>query len=163
MATASVICVPIDASLYNELVLRVGDPARDVSAIIEDVLVDYLQRTEEDGDLWSPTYFEWREHQVPEKEFRKEYGEPDSGYFWTPLFLPNGTKLSMTYGGKKYSAEIRHEQIYFDGNVVSSPSALASVIAHGTSRNAWLALMIKRPKDPAFRLADDLRREGARK
>lgn len=163
MTATNFVCVPIDASLYNELVLRMGDPERDVSGTIESVLESFLERTEEDADLWSESYFEWRDRQQPEKEFRERYGEPDRGYFWTPLFLPNGTKLSMTYGGKKYSAEIRHEQIYFDGNVISSPSALASVIAHGTSRNAWLALMIKRPKDPAFRLADELRREGARK
>ena len=69
----------------------------------------------------------------------------------------------MLYGGKMHEAEIRHEQIFLGSQEIASPSILASTIAGGTSRNAWRDLRIKRPTDIEFRLADDLRREGARK
>lgn len=156
------VCVPIDTNLYNELVLRVGDPERDVGAIIDEVLLQFLERTADDGD-WSDAYYAWRDRQRPAKESLEQYGDPDKGYFWTPVFLPNGTKFFMPYGGQNYFAEIRHEKIFYDGREMPSPSVLASTIARGTSRNAWVSLQIKRPKDTAFRPADVLRREGARK
>jgi hypothetical protein len=79
------------------------------------------------------------------------------------LFLPNGTKISMLYGGKSHDAEVRHDKILLGNEEISSPSLLASKIAGGTSRNAWRDLRIKRPTDMEFTLTDDLRRVGARK
>lgn len=159
--TPGFVCVPIDVSLYNELVLRVGNPDTDVVGYIEHAVESYLDRTKDDE--WSEAYEAWKESRKPAEELRKRFGDPDKGVHWTPLFLPNGTKLSMQYGGKSYEAEIRHEKIFFGGTKeVSSPSVLASMIADGTSRNAWRDLHIKRPADLEFRLADELRREGAR-
>jgi len=162
MPVTPFVCVPIHISLYNELVLRVGDPNRDVSPIIESIIESYLERTEADGD-WSAAYYAWKESKQPIEEFERQFGDPAKGYYWTPLFLPNGTRLSMPYGGTSHDAEIRHERIFFGETEVATPSALASLIASGTSRNAWRDLRIKRPEDAAFRLADDLRRDGARK
>jgi hypothetical protein len=160
--TAGFICVPIAVELYNELVLRVGDPRSDVTSFVEHALESYLERTEDDGK-WSDAYFEWKERSRPAEEFRTHYGNPDQGFNWTPVFLPNGTKLSMLYDGKTHTAEIRHNRIYLGDEAISSPSNLASRIANGTSRNAWRDLRVKRPSDREFRPADDLRREGASK
>jgi hypothetical protein len=155
------VCVPVSSSLYNELVLRMGDPNRGVTHLIEHAIESYLDRTEDDE--WSDAYQAWKETDKPAEEFRKEFGDPASGYHWTPLVLPNGTKIMMTYGGTKHVAEVRHERIFLANREVSSPSVLASQIAAGTNRNAWRDLWIRRPKDLEYRLADELRREGARK
>lgn len=158
---SSFVCVPIEASLYNELVLRVGDPNKDVSSLVEHAVQSFLDRTANDD--WSDAYAAWKKHIQPEEEFRIQFGDPDKGYYWTPLFLPNGTKIAMPYGGKTGAAEIRHEKIFLGDKIFRSPSVLASTIANGTSRNAWRDLRIKRPTDMEFSLADELRREGARK
>lgn len=155
------VCVPLDSSLYNELVIRVGDPNRDVAGFIDHAVRSYLERTED--DQWSEAYDAWKYRKKPTEDFCRKHGDPNKGVHWTPLFLPNGTKIQMLYAGKFYDSEVRHEKILLGNEEISSPSVLASKIAAGTSRNAWRDLRIKRPTDPEFRLADDLRREGARK
>jgi hypothetical protein len=161
MIDTAFVCVPIDASLYNELVIRVGDPNKDVTDIIDHAVRSFLERTADDE--WSEAYTIWRESEEPADEVRQMIGDPTKGVHWTPLFLPNGTKISMTYAGKVHDAEIRHEKIFLGTEEIPSPSMLASKIADGTSRNAWRDLRIKRPSDIEYKLADDLRREGARK
>jgi hypothetical protein len=159
--SSSFVCVPIGVAVYNELVLRVGDPNKDVARLVEHAVQSFLDRTA-DND-WSDAYAAWKQHSRPDAEFRTRFGNPDNGYYWTPLFLPNGTKIAMAYGGRTDEAEIRHEKIVLGDKIIPSPSLLASTIANGTSRNAWRDLRIKRPADLEFRLADELRREGARK
>jgi hypothetical protein len=155
------VCVPIDASLYNELVIRVGNPNKDVTDVIDHAVRSFLERTADDE--WSEAYTLWKESEEPADELRRQFGDPSKGVHWTPLFLPNGTKIEMPYGGKNHDAEIRHEKIYLGSEEIPSPSLLASRIAGGTSRNAWRDLRIKRPSDIEYTLADDLRRDGARK
>jgi hypothetical protein len=75
------------------------------------------------------------------------------------MFLPNGTKISMNYRAQQYSAEVRHEQIHYEGKTFT-PSELARAIASNTSRNAWRDLMIKQPNDQDWQLADVLRRKS---
>jgi hypothetical protein len=161
MSASNFVYVPVPASLYNEIVLRIGDPDRDISGYIEHAVASYLERTEDDGD-WSAAYYAWKNGRKPAEEFRQRYGDPAKGYYWTPLFLPNGTQIAMLYGGKTQVAEVRNEKIFFEGEEISSPSVLASRIAAGTNRNAWRDLRIKRPQDVEYRLADELRRQGAR-
>jgi hypothetical protein len=155
------ISVPIRSELYNELVLRMGDPHKDVIGLIEHAVETYLERTA--GDGWSEAYEQWREQTAPAEDFRARFGDPQQGYHWTPVFLPNGTRLSMLYGGQTHEAEIRQQRICMGEREFSSPSVFASTVANGTSRNAWRDLRIKRPADHEFRPADELRREGARK
>lgn len=155
------VCVPVSNSLYNELVLRIGSPYADVNSYIEHAIQTYLDRTADDE--WSEAYEAWKESDAEREAFVKHYGPTDKGYYWTPLFLPNGTRISMLYGGETHEAEIRHEQIFMGDKTFSSPSLLASHIANGTSRNAWRDIRIKRPTDMEYRLADELRRSGGRK
>lgn len=159
----NVICVPIDASIYNELVLRCADPNKDVTAWIGNVLSNYLQFSEDDPK-WSDAYHQWRAGAKDLDAFADKYGDPKRGYQWGPLFLPNGTKISMNYRGRTHHAEVRREQVWYarDGGEEASysPSELARVIANNTSRNAWRDLVIKRPSDHEWRLADELRRKA---
>ncbi|MBK7929808.1 MAG: hypothetical protein IPJ98_20725 [Bryobacterales bacterium] len=117
--------------------------------------MDYLDRTQ--ADEWSPAYSSWLASTGDLDAFRKEYGDPQLGYHWGTLFLPNGTKISMNYKGRVHAAEVRQQRIVFEG-VVFPPSELASRIANNTSRNAWRDLLIKRPTDESWCLADTLRR-----
>lgn len=155
---AAFVSVPIDVSIYNEFVIRRGTPHVDVAAWIENIVQDYLDRTADDG-TWSEQYYEWRSSTKDLAAFAEQYGDPAKGYHWATLFLPNGTKISMNYKGRQHNAEVRHEQIHYDGKTFS-PSDLARAIANNTSRNAWRDLMIKRPSDQEPQLADTMRRNS---
>lgn len=152
------ICVPIPAELYNELVLRVGSPEKDVTGFIEYAVENYLNRTDDDG--WSDAYYDWKDKVFSTTELTEKYGDPQKGYSWgNVLFLPNGTKVSMKYQGKNYHAEIIHEQLIYEDKPCS-PSKWARKIAKNTSRNAWRDLWIRRPSDAKWYLADELRRKA---
>jgi len=79
------------------------------------------------------------------------------GYHWKPLLLPPATKVRMKYKGKTYYASVIGDAFVYEDESIS-PSEFANRVAGGTNRNAWRDLWIKRPHDPEFRLADDLRR-----
>ena len=85
-------------------------------------------------------------------------GDPSKGYQWKDLFLPNGTKLRMTYQGRNHYAEVRNERLKHEGEDLS-PSQFACKIADNTSRNAWRDLWVKLPGKADWQLADNLRSE----
>ncbi|SEO24719.1 hypothetical protein SAMN05216404_11528 [Nitrosospira multiformis] len=149
----NVVFVPISSEIYNEFVLRYGDARADVASTIENVVADYLERTK-DEQYWGEQYLAKRD---AERILGEALGDPDKGYQWLAIFLPNGTKLKMAYKGRDYYAEVVHEKIMYEGESFS-PSGLANCIASGTARNAWRDLWIKRPRDKEWLLADDLRR-----
>ena len=149
-AATSFVFVPLDVKLYAELVRRSGEA--DVSGFIEHSVESLLDRTAGDPDIWSAEYIET----LTEKE-DEEYGNPKLGYQWNALFLPNGTKVRMTYKGRDSYAEIRHERLRWRDETLS-PSQFAARIADGTSRNAWRDLYIQFPGGGAWTLADSLRR-----
>lgn len=150
------ISIPIDSEIVGELYLRSGNPNVDVGAWIENVVRDYLDRTADDGD-WSDAFYAYRESQVDSKDFAAEFGDPKGGYHWAPLFLPNGTLIRMEYKKEISNAVVKNNKIDFKGECYS-PSELTRAIASGTNRNAWRDLLIKRPSDSDWCLADDLRR-----
>ena len=145
------IFAPLRVELYAELVRRSGKA--DVSLLIEHSVESFLHRTEGDPDMWSAEYIE----KLTEKE-DEEHGNPKRGYQWHALFLPNGTKIRMTYKGKDSYAEIRHERLHWREETMS-PSQFAARIADGTNRNAWRDLYIQFPRDGSWKLADSLRRQ----
>lgn len=148
------IAIPLDSEIIGELYLRAG-PKADISDWIENVVRDYLERTAD--DKWSDAYYAYRESQVGALDFAAEFGDLKGGFHWAPLFLPNGTLIRMEYKKEVSSAAVKNNKIDFKGENYS-PSELARVIAAGTSRNAWRDLLIKRPGDTDWCLADDLRR-----
>ena len=157
MATLS---VPIDSEIVGELFLRKG-PTTDVASWIERIVKDYLERTRDDGN-WSDPYYEYRDGQVDVESFRAEFGDPQGGYHWAPVFLPNGTQLRMDYKRQTFNATVKFDKVEYQGQSYT-PSELARAIASGskgtgTSRNAWRDLLVKRPGDTDWIMADDLRR-----
>lgn len=149
------IAIPINSEIVGELYLRAGNPKTNLTDWIENVLRDYLDRTANDD--WSEAYHDWREHQAGTKNFVEEFGDLKGGYHWAPLFLPNGTLVRMEYKKKVSNAVVKNNKINFNGQDFS-PSELARTIAAGTNRNAWRDLLIKRPSDNEWCLANDLRR-----
>jgi hypothetical protein len=150
------IAIPIDSEIIGEMYLRLGSPRANITDWIENVVRDYLDRTADDGD-WSETYYAYRERQSFSDDFTAEYGDPKGGYHWAPLFLPNGTLIRMEYKKETSQAAVKNNKIDFKGENYS-PSELARFIASGTNRNAWRDLLIKRPSDTDWCMADDLRR-----
>jgi hypothetical protein len=157
----STLSIPIDSEIIGELYLRAGTPEIDTAGWIETIVRDYLERTSQDGN-WSDAYYDYLERQAGSKDFVKEFGDPKGGYHWAPLFLPNGTLIRMEYKKEISQAAVRNNKIDFNGENYS-PSELARFIAKGkndkgTNRNAWRDLLIKRPSDSDWCLADELRR-----
>ncbi len=151
---ANQIAVLIDARLHNELVLRSRSSA-DVSGYIENAVASFLDSTEGDRSVWPLAYADAEEDDDLDA-WEVTYGDARKGYRWDPLFLPNGTRLRMTYKGKDSFAEVRHQRIV-EGDREFSASEWASKVASNTSRNAWRDIYIKRPTDDDWQLADVLR------
>lgn len=151
------IAVPLDSEIIGEMFLRKG-PSVDISDWIEYVVRDYLERTANDTGKWSDAYNAYRESQVAPNEFAAEFGDPNGGYHWAPLFLPNGTLIRMEYKKQVSQAAVKKSKIEFNGENYS-PSEFASFIAAGTNRNAWRDLLIKLPGRADWVLAEQLRRQ----
>ncbi|MBB3460984.1 hypothetical protein [Rhizobium sp. BK377] len=146
------ISIAIPQHLISEIVIRSNGRA-DIAGLISNIVGDYLDRTLGDAVVWSDSHA----NEVAESLQRDEehFGDPTKGYYWHRVFLPNGTMLKAHYKGKESTAEVRHQQIYFDGKPCS-PSQFASMAANNTSRNAWRDLWIRRPGDK-WHLANSLR------
>jgi hypothetical protein len=72
------------------------------------------------------------------------------------LFLPDGTRLRVTYKGIEYVAEIKNERwIDQSGTEHASPSAAAHHITR-TNVNGWRFWEAKRPNDTEWRKLDAL-------
>ena len=149
------ISVPIDSEIIGELYLRAGRPDTDIGGWIQNVLHDYLERTMDDE--WSESYHLYRFNNAKADDFIDEFGDPKGGYHWAPLYLPNGTLIRMEYKREISQAAVKNDKIEFKGSNYT-PSELSRIIANGTNRNAWRDLLIKRPSDTDWCLADDLRR-----
>ena len=131
----SFVAVPLSHELYAQLAQRY--PAG-VSSVIEHVVQDFLDRTEEDLTA-------------------KRDNVRQNGIQWDALFLPHGTQIRTKYFGKYPVAEIVAGEICWDGQVYSSMSRLARAMRGDTSNNAWVVLEIKRPSDLNWIRADRLR------
>ncbi len=152
---ATTICVPIDSEIIGEMYLRWG-PKADIRELIEHFLTFDLDHLADDGNF-SPAYYAYRESQSTTEDFEAQFGPPHEGYHWAPLFLPNGTSICMEYKKEKHYATVKFGKIDFNGESYS-PSEFARVVANGTNRNAWRDLLIKKPGDEQWMLADHLRR-----
>ncbi|MFO1393946.1 MAG: hypothetical protein U1F09_09325 [Steroidobacteraceae bacterium] len=132
----SFVAVPLSNDLYAQLAQRY--PAG-VSSVLEHVVQDFLDRTEEDFAA-------------------KREDARQNGFQWDALFLPHGTTIRTKYFGKYAVAEIVAGEIRWDGQAYPSMSQLARGMRGDTSNNAWVVLEIKRPTDPNWIRADRLRR-----
>lgn len=136
---SATISVPISTEQFLELVEFLkskGDP-RDPVAVIA-LAVEYWM----DNASWKPEL-------ISPSDAR--------GYQWKNLFLPDGTQIRMQYKGAYHYAKVEGDAVMYEGKR-TSPGALANTIAR-SSRNAWRDLWIKRPKENAWTLADDCRKQ----
>ena len=83
-------------------------------------------------------------------------GKEEKGLRLRNLFLPDGTRLRVTYKGIEYLAEIKDGRwIDQAGAEHASPSAAAHHIT-GTNVNGWRFWEAKRPSDSDWRKLDAL-------
>lgn len=153
--------VPIRADLIQEIYRRrdLSQPVS-IAGYVENALEGFLEGTGGDTDIWdNDSYIKayWEDRESEDEQ--RIYGERTEGYMWKNLFLPNRTKLRMTYKGILHEAEIRRQRIVYAGETEFegtpfSPSSLVSKIAEGTRRNAWRDIYIQRPGDRDWILAD---------
>ena len=152
------VCVPIDKDIYNEFIIRTGR-SEDVATWIENIVQGFLDQTIDDHPQWSEEHYE-RLADEEDARFIETYGLPNKGYQWKNVFLPNGTRLRISYMGKDHFAEVRHEQIVYEGDRYT-PSQFASKVANNTNRNAWRDIWIKLPNENRWQFANDLRRSDS--
>ena len=153
---AQTVGIQIDADLYATFILRTGRSAN-VTGWIENIIQDYLDRTELEDGIWSKEHLE-KVHSKFEGDFEATYGEADGSYQWDEVSLWNGTRIRMKYKGKNHYAEVIDEQVLYEGDAYS-PSQFAKRVADGTSRNAWRDLWIRERGSDRWILADDMRRQ----
>lgn len=86
-----------------------------------------------------------------------------NGYRWKSLFLPEGSRLRMHWGGESFDALVQGSELMFKGAAVS-PRQMTLDVA-GTGYNAWRALWVLLPGaarwKQACRLRDEANRHGA--
>jgi len=81
--------------------------------------------------------------------------QPDNGYQWKQVFLPEGTKLRASFGRQSYFAMVEGEQIKYGKHAIS-PSCLANLFGSG-NRNAWKAVWLRFPGSDEWLLAETCR------
>ncbi len=132
----SFVAVPLPHDLYAQLVRRYPTG---VSSVLEHVLQDFLDRTEDDFA-------------------GKQEDARENGVQWDALFLPHGTQIRTKYFGKYPIAEVAAGEILWEGRKYASMSQLARAMRGNTSNNAWVVLELKRPTDRDWIRADRLRK-----
>lgn len=128
------VAVPLPTPLVAALLKR---SPHGLSSLIEDVVTDFLERTEDDFSSRNAA---------------------TEGVHWEALFLPSGTQVRTKYFGEFKVAEIDGESIVWDGKTYSSFAQLANSMRGDTMNNAWNTLYIKRPSDKTWILAQSIRR-----
>jgi len=128
------VALPISHALFMRLSKRWPGGT---SSAVEDVLIDFLERTEAD--------------------FQSEHGDR-KGLQWESVFLPHGTMLRTRYYGEEHIAEVQDGNLVWDGEIYPSVSRLASAMRGDTSNNAWKVMEVKRPSEATWTPADRLRR-----
>jgi hypothetical protein len=137
--TQIVLQIRLSAALANRV--RAASAARSIS--LEDLL----------GEVIAGVF------PAPAPHQSKKIEEP-TGYRWKNVFLPEGTVLYFNYRGTKYYARVVGTEIVYDGKPMS-PSEFVNIIS-GAPRNAWRDIWVKKPMDPRWETANDLRREVTR-
>ena len=79
-----------------------------------------MPSVEENLRVWDQSY-DWTQEG---NEWSAAWGGPEAEWFGTIFprihgFLPNGTILKINYKGEEKTAEVRHQQIYYEGSPCS--------------------------------------------
>jgi hypothetical protein len=132
------VAVPFSTELYMAVASR--HPGA-VSTVIEQVVWDYLDRTDEEG-LFKQTL------------------ATTQGLHWGTVFLPSGTQLRVKHYKEYKYAEVTGDEIDYNGKSLSSASQMASLMCNNTSVNAWMLVEVNRPTDKGWWFANALRRKA---
>jgi hypothetical protein len=152
--------VPLKRELYHELVRR-HDRREDVNvaALVERAVETFLKNTDGDPSIWtSKEYLDDYEDRTACAEDRGTCGDPDHGFQWCSVYLPNGTILRMQHEGRWHEAYVIRQAIRrgMDDAGQYTPDWLATEIC-GSPRDGWDDLFILRPGDRGPTLARDAR------
>jgi hypothetical protein len=142
----------IAVHVRNELIAKIfmrSEGTADPADLIDRLLTEHLDSTQHEKTLSIA-------NAVSDK-FLIDFGDPAAGFNWQGVFLPNSTRLRIHYKREEFQAEVRHQQVYYDGKACS-PSQFVSRAANNTNRNAWNDVWVKRPTDGDWVFANDLRR-----
>jgi len=80
---------------------------------------------------------------------------PARGYQWKQLFLPDGTRLRMNFDEQWHRADVRGDELVYQGQAVSPHQMVLQVAGNG--RNAWRELWVRLPGQKDWSNADRLR------
>lgn len=115
--------------------LRIRGDARSLQQVAEEALQEWLEK----AAIENPP----------------EAHKAARGYQWKSLFLPEGTLLRFHYQRQVYDAEVRGDDIVFEGGRYSPRQLLLHIT--GAVRNAWRELWVRSPGDFRWHLADTRR------
>jgi hypothetical protein len=152
--------IPLRRELYHEIVRR-EDRHEDVNvaAYVERAVEDFLKSTDGDRAVWTgKEYWDEYKERTSHAEDRAPYGDPDLGFQWYDVYLPNGTTLRMQHDGQWHEAYVIRQAVRRSMDDVEQymPDWLATEI-FGSPRDGWDDLFILRPGDRRPTLARDAR------
>ncbi len=91
-------------------------------------------------------------HPAAAAQARPATASGGAGYQWKQVFLPEGTRLRASFGGRCYFAQVEGGEIKY-GEHAMSPSRFANLQGSG-NRNAWKAIWLCLPGSEEWLLAD---------
>lgn len=132
-----VVFVPFPVDLYRELLNRHSTRA---NAVIEHVVEDFLERTAD--------------------SISKATKNRGAGIFWEALFLPDKTRLRTKHRGQYKYAEIKGDNVIYDGLQFPSVAQATNKMRANTQNNAWKVLEVLLPDASQWTHASRLRKKG---
>lgn len=131
-----VLYLPVETLLPLELQLGESHPGVKLEAFITELINDWLAR-----DSTGPV--------LPKADPAMR------GYQWKAVFLPEGTDLRTSHGGKIEFAKVVGDRVVADEGVATTPSEFAN--RHAKGRNAWRFVWLRFPGDGYWTRADKCR------
>lgn len=148
------IAIPFPKDLYDMIIVRSGGRLDPVALAVSQV-EQFVERNRLDPNFWTDEGISAFMDEEP--EVTPDYGDPDKGHLWQPLFLRNGTELRMQYKNTTAYARIAHDRVVSEEIAYDSVSQWVRHVAGGTSRNAWLDVWVRRPGEKDFSAANSMR------
>jgi hypothetical protein len=138
--------VPISVDVFNEFSLRCGE-STDPAAWIDQIVRDFLDRTRGDADIWSSEHARMITGDADETQGRLELEPTEKPKGWKTVFLPSGTRLRLSYEGKRVFAEVKWGTIGFSASDLSSAGAVDDKRNH--PKDTWRDLWVRLPENQA--------------
>ena len=138
--------VPISVDLFNEFSLRCGE-STDPAVWIEQIVRDFLDRTRGDEDIWSSEHARTIVADTDASQGTLELEPAQKPKEWKTVFLPSGSRLRLTFEGKRVFAEVKWGTIGFSTSDLSSAGAMDRSSKH--PQDTWRDLWVRLPENQA--------------